>query len=211
MKGGRGWLDELADIDPIRKNACRLLEDAELLRRHRRYPSAAALAVLSLEEIGKFWQTSALNRHAFLRGRADKSHPHKQASVACVLLGGLPLEHFDELVQRFGYELHLRWPGDPESVGAKTVAQFLSGVRASNSPPSDDPIVALLRGEFDRLKQACFYVGQTPDGCSEPVNAIDRRQADRILSLPRKALRVIHARWRRFLRLEAAKIGAPDD
>jgi len=40
-------------LELIQLNARRLFKDAELLMDHRRYASAFALAVLSLEEIGK--------------------------------------------------------------------------------------------------------------------------------------------------------------
>jgi AbiV family abortive infection protein len=39
---------------PIFYNAVRLFDDAKILRKARRYPSSAALAILSLEELGKF-------------------------------------------------------------------------------------------------------------------------------------------------------------
>ena len=197
-----GWLEDLARADPRLRNACRLLQDAELLRRHRRYPSAAALAVLSLEEIGKFWQTSALNRDAVPTNRADRSHGHKQAAAADVLWGTLNIDQAERFAGRFGYKLGIRRRGQPGPRG-KTIGEFLADVRASNSPSSADPIVALLRGEFDRLKQACFYVDPTPEGWSEPVDAVDRKLADSVISLVRKALYGIHQRRARFLRMTA--------
>src|SRR5262245_24201110 len=39
----------------IAQNAVALLDDAEFLFEHGRYPRAAALAVLAAEEAGKFW------------------------------------------------------------------------------------------------------------------------------------------------------------
>jgi AbiV family abortive infection protein len=52
----RGFLsaDEIADgINAARRNAMRLMEDAQLLLSHKRYPTAAALAILAIEEAGK--------------------------------------------------------------------------------------------------------------------------------------------------------------
>lgn len=40
-------------INLARQNAIRLLEDAQILYKEKRYPSAAALAILSIEESGK--------------------------------------------------------------------------------------------------------------------------------------------------------------
>ena len=198
---GSGWLEELARADARLRNACRLLQDAELLRRHRRYPSATALAVLSLEETGKFWQTSAFNRDAVTTtSRADRSHGHKQAAVASVLFGTLDISEAEKFAGRFGYELKLRWKGDTEPRG-KTTGELLAEVRAGNSPSGDDPIVALLRGEFDHLKQACFYTDPTREGWSEPVDAVNRKLADSVISLVRKALRAIHRERTRVLRI----------
>lgn len=40
-------------INLTHQNAIRLLEDAKILHKENRYPSAAALAILSIEESGK--------------------------------------------------------------------------------------------------------------------------------------------------------------
>src|SRR5882757_6399413 len=82
---------------PILSNAVRLLEDARILRKSRRYPSATALAILSLEEIGKFrtlnedfifWnsrgqtQTEPGRRHRY-------EHKRKQKAAAEALIDGM--------------------------------------------------------------------------------------------------------------------------
>ena len=65
-------LDELVELSgrqsPILLNATRLLDDARVLRKQRRYASATALAVLSIEEVGKFVMT----------------HPHFASDVAAI-------------------------------------------------------------------------------------------------------------------------------
>src|ERR1700733_16072894 len=67
-------------------NSLRLLEDAKILFKHKRFPSAAALAILSLEEFGKFVERFDI---AFSsdREKPDKRlHFRKQKSISLYLL-----------------------------------------------------------------------------------------------------------------------------
>ena len=48
------WAKIMDALKAIANNAKRLLTDAELLYSQKRYPSALALAILSLEEFGKY-------------------------------------------------------------------------------------------------------------------------------------------------------------
>ena len=62
---GRLTASEIAaGMNAARRNAQRLCSDASLLLEQERYPSAAALAVLSIEEAGK---TSTLQALSFLQ------------------------------------------------------------------------------------------------------------------------------------------------
>lgn len=71
------------DADPMLSNAWRLATDAHVLIKNKRYASAMSLAVVSLEEIGKFllsqWSTDTTFKY-------DKSNLHvsKQAAIAAL-------------------------------------------------------------------------------------------------------------------------------
>src|SRR5882672_9456339 len=52
-KGRLSAAEATQGINCAQKNALRLVEDAELLLGHKRYPSALALAILAIEEAGK--------------------------------------------------------------------------------------------------------------------------------------------------------------
>lgn len=71
------------DADPILNNAWRLATDADILMKKGRYGTALALAVISLEEIGKFLLTQWSTDQTF---KYDKSKLHiaKQAAIAAL-------------------------------------------------------------------------------------------------------------------------------
>src|SRR6516162_2927756 len=81
----------------IRDNAARLFKDAELLLEHRRYASAFALAVLGVEEIGKFllkeWEEE---RPLPKPRRRESAHLQKQTVIASLLTGALFVRMFAE-------------------------------------------------------------------------------------------------------------------
>ncbi len=101
-------------LEAVAENAKRLLADAELLRKANRHPSAVALAVLAVEEAGKYFLLKWAFEDAELpdRGRV-RSHPEKQITLGTFYLAeavvdavgtfleskGLP--HGDEAVQSF--------------------------------------------------------------------------------------------------------------
>lgn len=67
---GRLTAEEVADgMNAAERNAVRLSEDAELLLEGRRFPSAAALAILAIEEAGK----AAILRQLSLNQDDDKA------------------------------------------------------------------------------------------------------------------------------------------
>ncbi len=95
------------------ENAARLLADAELLLAAGRHPTAHALAVIALEEIGKHVMFASAN----IRARADKSYArryrkrlgdHADKSRNALLLAGLTartpadielIDHLDKAVE----------------------------------------------------------------------------------------------------------------
>jgi len=80
MPGEIGVVDPLkTSLASIAKNARSLLSDAELLFDHGRYARAAALAVLAVEEVGKFYMLKWDKAEA---QQAMRDHMQKQRIVA---------------------------------------------------------------------------------------------------------------------------------
>ncbi len=110
-----------ADCARVLDNAIRLLEDARILRKARRYASCAALAVLSLEELGKFlaheeaFITWISSRHP-QKGRL--THKQKQKLEAEALIWVMGIDEIRDLVATQGYDLGLRPVGEAQSTNA---------------------------------------------------------------------------------------------
>jgi AbiV family abortive infection protein len=188
-------------------NANRLLEDARLLRQHRRYPSAVALAILSLEEMGKFWKTSELNDRSpeSIKPTKKLTHQQKQDAAARILLGTLHYGQLESLAEQFGYQFQVAPKGQRRG---KTTWEFFDEVRESGGEIGKiqqkqhvNFIVRLLRGEFDQLKQSCIYADPTSNGWSEPVTLVDRKLADKCIKLAGQALYQIYTQHRRAMRV----------
>ena len=79
-------LEVLVRDDPILANAFRLVTDAELLFDNGRYSSALALAVLSMEEIGKYLLARWSSEDPSFRYDKRKLHRMKQGAVAALFL-----------------------------------------------------------------------------------------------------------------------------
>jgi AbiV family abortive infection protein len=105
---GRLSPDQIAQgINAARRNACRLAEDAQLLFEKERYPSAAALAILSIEEAGKesilrqiAW--AGEDKELIKSWKEFRSHTNKNAMwlfPKLVIEGARRLDDFGELVQ----------------------------------------------------------------------------------------------------------------
>jgi AbiV family abortive infection protein len=81
----------------IVSNANRLLADAQLLLDHHRYPSAFALAVLGMEEIGKALLKEWQAEKPLARPRKGMSmHVQKQTAVSSLLLGAMMAQRFPQ-------------------------------------------------------------------------------------------------------------------
>lgn len=71
---------------PILSNAFRLMQDADILFSHSRFSSVVALAVLGLEEIGKYLLLQWSTEDAGFRYDKHKLHQMKQGAVAALFL-----------------------------------------------------------------------------------------------------------------------------
>jgi len=72
--------------NPVLDNAFRLMTDADLLIRHERYASALALAVLSMEEIGKHLLSVWSKDDPGFKYNRHKLHRMKQGAVAILFM-----------------------------------------------------------------------------------------------------------------------------
>ena len=171
------------------ENAERLLADAELLFGAERYPSAAALAVLALEEAGK-----ALMLRLDRDDDDHRRHVHKQRSAAA---GVLAADAYEVLVNTGAID-----PGPPERVRTPEEAEctnpaILGRVREllveglGKSMVYADPIRDWLQGaSLNSLKQRGFYVDVDADGSVLGLpTSIGADDATNLLSFARRAVR----------------------
>ncbi|MDX8469218.1 AbiV family abortive infection protein [Mesorhizobium sp. VK23B] len=204
---------------PIIFNAIRLLDDACVLRKDRRYASATALAILSIEEIGKFVLT-----HERFRSRvppresrernARFTHREKQWAAALMVRDVMGMDEITALINLAGFELVLvQRDSDPEN--NPTMEKIISGIKDESL---DDFLaksyfgehlkflVHLLRGQFDNVKQKCFYVDDDRNGLiiSGP-DQIDRRTCDGAMRTAKKAIWATKVELRRYWRFVLSK------
>ena len=198
----------------ILENAKRLLEDARLLRSHRRYPSTVSLAVLSLEEAAKFAMVNkCLNVGNSISG-GENNHSAKQRVAGELLIGDLLMSDADEifhLKREKNSMLSMVFSG--ERTMASQVADVISEI-------SDDEYETLLKkrfknykynkilfdvisGKFNSVKKKGFYVDiDNTVGMIDRPYAIDREMADRAISLARNCIRQIRSKIAHLERME---------
>jgi AbiV family abortive infection protein len=176
-------------------NAVRLLEDARILRKARRYPSSAALAILSLEELGKF----LINCEQFSeeirplpppKKNRPYTHKQKQRLAGEALVWAMYSIDITKMALAQGYKRMYLRPGEGptaadivESIDEKTYSKI---AKALIHKEHNKYVVELLNGKFDALKQSCLYVDM--EGAKKSPNQIDRLTADRMLRLASGAI-----------------------
>lgn len=210
LASSKKWVLELKQFDPILENAARLLEDARLLRTYQRYPSATALAVLSLEETGKYLLSSGefgavpnVSAQKSLRG---PNHKQKQEAAARMLIDTFGIDQIEALVGHLGYKIEL---APKTTANQKTIPDVIGEIKLSDIAAIDirdnrhvEFILKLLRGEFDHVKQSCFYVDQTEDKLRVPRDAIDRPLSDKVIKLASGSLYVTYTQLRRKMKVK---------
>jgi AbiV family abortive infection protein len=160
----------------VASNAVRLAEDSRLLFARDRYESATALAVLSLEETGKYYLLSRKADDSALAAKL-RNHVDKQKESAWFLVEAAILTFF-ELLGEHGYE-HKRTrdltPTQREWLYSPDGLAFDRSLRAGEWPAGImDRVTDLLsaRGVFDdfqtvqsgqlsRLKERGFYFDES--------------------------------------------------
>jgi AbiV family abortive infection protein len=99
-------------LDVLEKNARRLLQDARILRESESYGSAISLAILSIEECGKFWMLmfyfSLSDRDlAKIFIEELRSHYFKQLNAALMIEGLAFRQAAKELIKESGVSMSL--------------------------------------------------------------------------------------------------------
>ncbi len=187
------------------ENAVRLLEDARILRKSRKYPSATALAILSLEEIGKFrtldkdfalWN-SRVHKHPAAGRKQPYSHKSKQKAAAEALIDCMGIDEVRDLVGVAGFEMILTKIGtdtsnkpSPVEVLASIDERTFQTKLANKIRRSKHHrfVIDLARGEFDKVKQQSIYVDEQDGELQQPTILIDRLTADRVIRLASGAI-----------------------
>jgi AbiV family abortive infection protein len=187
-------------------NAERLLEDAKVLRKSRKYASAVGLAVLSLEEAGKLvMQIGGLGppRRSPIRGQA-RLHKLKQRMAASALIASMANADVDNLLKELGYTR--TWVKiDPNKANSddeymKTADIFAKITDDEYASKLQDLIsekhqariiIQLSRGDFDELKQSAFYVDIDYKNYTVSVPSIDRETTDRVLRIASRTITML--------------------
>ncbi|MGR9200178.1 AbiV family abortive infection protein [Rhizobium leguminosarum] len=200
---------------PIIFNAIRLFDDACVLRKDQKYASATALAILGIEEVGKFVLT-----HEHFRSRAQSrgprernakfTHREKQWAAALMIRDTMGIHEIGALLDLAGFKFVLV-PQGAKPENALTMEKVISGIKDG---PLDDLLnntnfgehlkflVHLLRGKYDDIKQKCFYVDDDRNGTiiSGPHD-IDRMTCDGAMRTARKAIWATKVELRRYGRI----------
>ena len=199
------------DFAPIVQSALRLHDDAKVLRASRAYASAAALAILSIEEVGKFMlHHEAFQDHHALSGGLSKhtvrSHRKKQEMSASLLIGNVGIDEIDRLLGLIGTRApdlkkgRVPWEQLTKSIGS--IDKKHLGKNKSKYNNHYAYLIDIAAGRFDSLKQRCFY--SDVDNCGRWTDAsvkIDRATSDKVIKMSQVALNrayseLKHHKWR---------------
>ena len=160
----------------LSENARRLLADAELVFKEGSHQTALSLAILAIEEVGKFfqlkWEDDGGKPLPPSPMRGPKAHRSKQATVGSFYAAEASIEAVKEFVRKIGF------PDDDQ-----TVQHFLTAIHLPDekAQQAHEKVVAFIaermandeksrlmrfaqRGLIDRLKQQGLYVDIDRDG-----------------------------------------------
>jgi AbiV len=133
----------------IATNARSLLADAELLCEHGRYARAAALAVLAVEEVGKF---NLLKGDKAEAQRAMRYHPPKQREVASFVMAEAAFDAYERTLHAMG----LDWVAieDVTPAGQKWIDSQGGWDKVCERLKSDTPILENMAEAFKTVSQS---------------------------------------------------------
>jgi AbiV family abortive infection protein len=188
-------------LTSIAQNARALLADAELLYEHGRYARAAALAVLAVEEVGKFKLLKGDKAEA---QQAMRCHPPKQREVASFVIAEAMFDAYERTLHSMG----LDWVAieDITPAGQKWIDSQGGWDKVNERLKSDTPILRnmaeasktvaqtglvreTLAGTLSRWKERGFYVdvSSTQELLSDPKE-MKKEQAEECLAYAQSAV-----------------------
>lgn len=156
-------------------HVARLYGDANLLLKHERIASAAILAALAYEEVGKIiefvwdaWEVSPVR----IKGKSGTAHDRKQRAVACLLLAHDLYPKAKDLIER----------------GAKTEADILALTEALQDTPLQKSIFWVIQGGLEKLKRLAMYWDEDNLVAGIGAEDIERSQVVQLLEVLDPAL-----------------------
>jgi AbiV family abortive infection protein len=165
----------MSNLSDILSNAIGLLEDAKLLYQHGRYARALTLAVLSMEEVGKFY---IIKWHKKDHLSLVRKHKEKQRINAAIDMANFVLDEVNTALGEIGFCLisedkmsdrQKSWVFSEK--GQKFHEEFLQSQETINrvaeairQSVSGGILRDLHHGQVDVIKQKSLYVDLDPDG-----------------------------------------------
>jgi AbiV family abortive infection protein len=167
--------------DAVLRNAERLLSDARLLFEHGRFPSAATLAVQSIEEFGK--AVFGMSAGHISKQRAAALRDYSEEVIDHVYESGFEIKRIAQLSDR------QKAACEDEKHHAEVDEMLGEVVRSA-----EWRVVVAMSKELSDLKNSCLYVdlGQDESLLSEP-SCIDRGDAKRVIEMASKLLQRYYA------------------
>jgi AbiV family abortive infection protein len=158
-------------LEAILQNAARLLDDARLLYDNQRFASATALAILAIEEMGKYFIVKMPTQKGSAAGDLNK-HIEKQVSFGSFPFVETAIMDFLPQMKEIGFiiepdaeitEEQRQWMNS--EAGWACVRErlrsdgFWDNLAQRVLDSEDGSFMARARNkEFDKLKQRCIYV-----------------------------------------------------
>lgn len=200
------------EFAPIIENATRLCDDAKRLRASRSYASATALAILSMEELGKLMLyhdafDQVRSAASIAQAKSTRSHKRKQELAASLLIGNLLISEVEHLAG-FARKDQLK-ELEKNQFNILNVAKFVGSIDkvAYQVMRPDRPkkfrhhgfLIDLAAGQFEKLKQECIYSDCDGHGrWINPAGKVNRETADKVIGLAHVALNSIRSNMSQY-------------
>jgi AbiV family abortive infection protein len=196
---------KLSALEELAGNARRLLADAELVFERGSHQTATSLAILALEEAGKYFQMKwAADEKAPARRtpeRGPKAHRSKQATIASFhaadaainaikeILRGLGLPEDEASIQKFVTIIRNR----DDEIGRDSSAALTAFVAGKMATDEKAKLMRFAhRGLIDRIKQQGLYVDIDKEGkVTSSPNSLTAADAEEWMGHARDAIAML--------------------
>jgi AbiV family abortive infection protein len=189
-------------LKSVKRNALQLVSDAELLFDYGRYARAAALAVLAVEEAGKYY---LLKWNRPKPERATRHHVSKQRTVATFSLAEAQYDAMERALNAMGLQLtscdEPRTPAQQKWVDAqggddkifealKNNKAFMNKMASAVYEVAQQGLVReALNGTLSKRKELGFYVdlSEAHEILADP-NDVQKKDAQESISFAKSAI-----------------------